>query len=321
MKKEEFINIKHPIDDYMVSRPSVMALRQQLLEIIPRKPSNQATYEALQNYSMNRLIHVYINWTDRLIPPRKRKVMVWDGFWKRNDPVQYSSELNKIIELSYQGKNLNKYLSYKAHTDGFILKPIKKRGIFWGDKDMALNAHEIHHLHLKEFNDSGKRPGESKDLLFVGVSKSEILLLMLGNHKSFDDGTLFEAITEHGTSSNRVVNGVLAPRNPPTAFESQSLVRHGISSMGFSGETTVANSFISTAGTSVWHTRHADKCCIAIEEIEPHLNNQKSLADFFSLPIDAIPKNPEWQWLFWYCDLILHDKKSDKPFLIQQWSR
>ena len=153
------------------------------------------------------------------------------------------------------------------------------------------------------------------------LSRSEILLLMLGDHKSFDDGTLFQAITEHGASSNRVINGVSPPRNPPKSSESQNLVRHGISSAGFSGNTVVANTFISSAGTSVWHTRHADKCCIAIEEIEEHLESQKTLADFFKFPLNEIPENPEWQWQFWYCDLILHDKKSDKRFLIQPWNR
>jgi len=313
--------IKHPIDEYEAIHPSVMALRHQLLKIIPRKPQTEETLNILQNYSMNKLMHVYINWMDRLIPPRARKVLVWDGFWTRNNPNKYTAELNRIIELSNTAGDLNNYLSYKAHTDGFILNPSDQNGIFWGDKDMALNAHQVHHLHFKEFNSNGKRSGASKDLLFVGISRTEMLLLMVGDHKSFDDGTLFQATTEHGASTSRTINEVLPPRNPPTAIKSQNLVRHGISSAGFIGDTVVANTFISTAGTSIWHTRHADKCCVAIEKTQPHLETRESLANFFNYSIDEIPEGADWQWEFWYCDLILHDKTSDKRFLIQPWNR
>ena len=89
------------------------------------------------------------------------------------------------------GEDLKPFLSDKISTHGYV-RPIFDeggtiKGTRWGDKDYALNCYETHHLHL----DTSIRPngwsGRTKDLLYIIFGRETAFLIMVGNHKSFDD--------------------------------------------------------------------------------------------------------------------------------------
>ena len=313
--------IHHPIDHMVASSERVAGLREQVIGLIPRWPTDEHTLSLLRRMSMNDLLSTYVNWVDRLIPPRKRRAMVWDGFYARNDPARFAAEINEIVVAIEDGRDLYPYLSSRVRTHGFVPRPSKRKGINWGDKDMALNGHDVHHLHLVPANDNGKRSGSSKELLYVGVSREEILLLMLGDHKSFDDGTLITAVSEHRAQAGHTLKGIVGLSREVSPKEASELTRHGITSPQMVGSQVAVPTTILTAGTSPSHTMHVDRCCETIEKLEPHLHDRAVLARTLSVAPGCLPVDPKWVWQFWYADLCLTDERSSTVFCVRPWQR
>ena len=119
--------------------------------------------------------------------------------------------MNDLIKKIERGDNLTPFLSDRIHHFGYVrptaLQNKKRRGLVeWEDKDYALNAFETHHLHLS--------PKGTKELLYVIFSRDLAFLVMVGDHKSFDDGTLAEAIADAKVGTSHELKGLLGPMLP-----------------------------------------------------------------------------------------------------------
>jgi hypothetical protein len=304
--------------------PRLDALRSWLLRTIPCFPDTAEVREELAALSPYSLVAAYMNWVDRFIPPRPRRVMVWDGFWTRNNPRSRSDDLNRIIETCRTGGDLTPYLSRRIHTQGFTTRN-GKRGIKWadgraGDKDLAINAYEVHHLHLRPANSQGRHPGGDKTLLYVGVSRTEMLLLMLGDHNSFNDGTLHQAVSEHRLIAGHDLKGILPPRYPFSSREGAGMLRHGLSTHGTIGERLVLAGLISIAGTGPQHTRHADRIGLLLEEWDRRLESvagREAIREEAAVELSSGP----FEWFFWYGDFGLFDQGTEKAYCLVPWRR
>ena len=118
----------------------------------------------------------------------------------RNIFEAHRKAIYDLAEKIEAGQDLTPFLSDRVHRYGYVgLKTRtgkKRRGPEWEDKDYALNAYETHHLHLDTKG--------TEELLYVRFSRDGAFFVMLGNHDSFDDGTLAQAVAEMhvGTSLN-----------------------------------------------------------------------------------------------------------------------
>ena len=67
---------------------------------------------------------------------------------------------------------------------------------FWRDKDRTRVTLDAHHLHMGQRNPHGTvdRTGH---LLFVGIMTDTAVFLTIGDHNSFDDGTISKLMTIH----------------------------------------------------------------------------------------------------------------------------
>ena len=172
------------------------------------------------------LLARYLNWADRFVASRPRHIVRLKGFLRHGSPQPHVLAVNDLIKKIEKGDDLTPFLSGRIHRFGYVRPTAhrnKKRGLVeWGDKDYALNAFETHHLHLS-------RKG-TKELLYVIFSRDRAFLVMVGDHKSFDDGTLAQAIAEArvGTSSHES-RAFSAPAIPRTMSEQNQLQRHGLS--------------------------------------------------------------------------------------------
>ncbi|KZK85977.1 hypothetical protein PsAD13_01108 [Pseudovibrio sp. Ad13] len=311
----------HKIDHLVSSSKRLSGLREWMIETVPCFPASSDTKSHLRKMSLDQLMRVYINWIDRFIPTNPRQPMVWDGFWTRNNPRQYADQINVIIEKARVGEDLTPYLSQKVHTHGFVPYPPSRRGVNWGDKDMALNAYDVHHLHLIPANKNRKRKGDSKHLLYVGVSREEFRFLMLGNHNSFDDGTLAEAVAAHRADSDLALKGVVGLSREMSAKESQQLARHGISTPMIAGNKVVLGAMISSVGTASGHVIHVDRCCEVIERNEEVIDDRSRLMDWLQLSEEDVPEKPDWRWQFYHANLYLVECCTAKGFLVCKWRR
>ncbi|TBC95145.1 hypothetical protein ELH26_14445 [Rhizobium leguminosarum] len=145
-------------------------------------------------------------------------------------------------------------------------------------------------------------------------------LLMVGNHSSFDDGTLFDAVTAFRAESDFWVRGILPEREPPNVKHSAKLIRHGMMVTGTYQGKVVPTALLSSMGTGLRHTMHADRVVITLEGWEPILDNPAQSEAAFKQK-GWIPKEPVWRWHFHYGDLCLTESKTGRTGLILPWDR
>src|SRR5260370_28160213 len=154
-----------------------------------------------------------MNLCDRFITPRPRKVFSWDGFLKHGRASKHLTAVQRLQEKIEAGADLRLFLSDQPERYGYVRPKVdergKRRGLQWGDKDYALNAYDVHHLHLGAGFRSDGRTKRTKELLYASFARDTALFVMVGDHKSFDDGTLAQAIAEARVAAGDTVKGVM----------------------------------------------------------------------------------------------------------------
>ncbi|UHD46602.1 hypothetical protein LUX29_05140 [Aureimonas altamirensis] len=300
-------------------------LRDLLTQGIPCGNEPEAARTALQSLPLCDLIAVYLNWVDRLIPPRRRTVFDWDGFWARNSPATKAAEINDIINLSNSGGDLEPYLSRRVWQLGYAPARKGMRGIAWadgrtGDKDLALNAYGVHHLHLAPADAAGRRKGTSRPLLYVGVSRRELLLLMLGDHNSPNDGTLHRAVAEHRAQTGWDLKGVTASRENLSDAKSVAMLRRGVGVATQVEEKVVMPALISYAGTAIEIRMHADRVASFLEHWDERLSEgvgRREFAEQFGVSVNS----DDFGWAFWYGDFLLTHENASRAICLIPWKR
>jgi hypothetical protein len=225
-------------------------------------------------------------------------------------------DLAKKIEA---GDDLKPFLSDRIERFGYVRPKAndnnKPRGLEWGDKDYALNAFETHHLHLT--------PRGSKELLYVIFYRDSALLVMVGNHKSFDDGTLAQAIAEARVGTWHEIEGVLGPVLPRTMSEQNKLQRRGLSTAFQVDEHMVMGALLSTAGTSPLHTMHTDRLIEFMIRLDPQLDVPGFGRERLERNGWAYPAEPAFDWVMQYCDLWLIETTTATGFKFKEldWRR
>ena len=147
-----------------------------------------------------------------------------------------------------RGDDLEEHLSPNIAGNGFAL-PTKRRR--WEPiRDMALNAFGTHHLHLV--------PGGGDALVFIGFGREDARFVMVGNHRSFDDGTLADAIAHFLAETGQTSAALKPPEDPTTPRDQMRLARRGVSSLGTANGKVTPGPFIMTNGDAVRTWRCAD---------------------------------------------------------------
>jgi hypothetical protein len=146
--------------------PRVAELHSDLVSEIPCSPEQPSVPAELAAMPLVDLLGVYMNWAQRLIPPRKRQVLVAPGFWQFPLAKKYAGDVLALAGKIERGDDLTRHLSNRVRTHGYVpANPDERgrpKGIEWRDKDFGLNAFGVHHLHLQEADQKG-RHGHSKD--------------------------------------------------------------------------------------------------------------------------------------------------------------
>ncbi len=262
------------------------------------------------------LLARYVNWADRFVMPRPRRVVTWEGFLRRGLLTpQHWEGVQFLAEKIEAGEDLTPYLSDRIGCFGYVPtnRKAKQRGVEWGDKDYALNAFETHHLHL--------RLKGSRELLYVIFARNDAFFLMLGDHKSFDDGTLAQAVAESRTSTTLELKGILGPANLHSMREQNQLQRRGFWTAYQVEGRTVLGAFLSTVGTSPLHTMHADRMLRMIHQLEPQIDEPGFVRTSFEKNGKPYPAAPNFEWVMQYCDLCLVETTTRVGFPMLRWRR
>ncbi|MGE3227881.1 MAG: hypothetical protein AB7J30_00380 [Hyphomicrobium sp.] len=298
--------------------PRVAPLHNEIVQAIP---CEQAKYRAdLSALSIGAVATVYVNWADRFVPRRPRRVVYLDGFWGTDLAWRYRDAVLELEKKVVAGVDLTLHLSSQVDFRGFSPSRYDSNGLLisskWRDKDFALNAFNVHHLHFKE------RPGRSKELLFVEFTRDVAVFVMVGDHESFDGPELEGRIVEARARNGHELKGIMAPTSGGyTATERNELARAGISTMAVVDGKVVISASVSTAGTSDYTSMHAARILRAIAATDQKLDDAQWVANIFSQSGIAMPEAPKMEWLLNYTNLVLIERRAQTAFPIVEGRR
>lgn len=281
------------------------------------------TKNELQGYSFQKLVAAYIQWTDKFVRPAPRSIVTLDGFDYSHLTSQEMSDFFELVKKIERGDDLINHLSHRAMSSLGTSNP-KSKGIRWSDSggtyDMFLNAYGVHHLHLIAANQNKKRKGNSDTLLFVGFFREQAVLIMLGNHSSFHDGSLQNAAADFQGASGFALQGIIAPSVDYSEKDQRRLLRNGVNT-GKQTKYGYVPSSIASAGNSNLQTMHADRILDVIEEFDELLNTKVGRQKLQSEQGWKIADNAWLEYVFDYCHFALFDTKNNKQIFCIPWRR
>jgi len=154
--------------------------------------------------------------------------------------------------------------------------------------------------------------------LYAEFTPHVAFMLMVGDHKSFDDGTLHEAVINARAAAGRFELADLT--GPYAASEGVSeevrLARRGISTVGFKDGRAFIGASLSTAGTSPFHSGHASRILRALHHWEPKLDDAHHWQSLFTNAGRPVPEMTDWLWHMEYTELSAIERHSGTKFIM-----
>jgi len=298
-------------------------LRLRLVESIPSVTVSARAH--LRTRSLSDVLAIFMNWVDRRIPPRPREVYAWDGLGQRGFSFRQTEAINQIIDLFRHGGDLTPYLSRYWRTHGYEApEATRRRSMQWqgkngGYKDFALNTFDLHHLHLKPCDANGRHPGGSRELLYVHVLRERVTLVMLGDHNSFDDGTLLKAIAELRSQSGWDIKSGVGTSRSSRDSDCGFLLRNGVNSIIKAGDSWVLPGLVSSAGTSIEHRQWADHILEFLEEADEKFDQYAAQAPWANHYPN--PGKDRINWAFSCGDFGLLNEEANLFWCLLPWKR
>ncbi len=301
--------------DWLNPPPRMARLRRELVAAIPCWPDTAAARAELDNYDLWQLLIVYTNWIDRFLVPRKRQVRYASRFWDNPKAVAHKTAVLRIVERIESGSDLTAHLSDQIHTHGYVPKgpPEKIKGPEWGDKDFALNAYDMHHLHLGKLSNEGNRVSHGRDLLYACFERDVATFVLLGDHKSFDDGSLATAAAAW--------RGGGTVQTSYMAKERKDLHRHGKNTYEVVDGRLYIGSELSMDGTAKVHwINHLRGTIVAFD---PYLDDPKWVSQALAQHPLGSAADAEWAYFMNGCDLLVREVKTNTLFALPncEWRR
>jgi hypothetical protein len=304
-------------------RPRLQELQRFLANAIPCHP--EEVRADLHAEPLGILLGRYLNWADRFIPAHPRPVYWWNGFLTHGLAKHHLPAVRAMQQRIAAGEDLTPFLSDKIERHGYVRPKIglsgKRRGLEWEDKDYALNAYDVHHLHLGSRIKANGRSIRTQELLFASFDRKSAFLVMVGNHKSFDDGTLGKAVAEAYLATGNAIRGITGLSRSLTSLDRNRLQRRGVTSFAQVGTQVVPGAMLSAAGTSLAHTIYANAMMRTLDDLEPQLDDDDTVRKWFSNAGRTPPETLNCYWRMNHCDFGLLETSSSVFFPVCSWRR
>lgn len=260
-------------------------------------------------HSLGDLIHRYLKHWRRQIPSTKRRVVFVERFWDGELVTRHLDKIFDLVRIIESGENLSPYLSRRANRA--VIHPRDNKH----DGDFALAAYDVHHLHFDPIDPTGPRKVRQKDkedaLLFGTFGDDSAVLIMVGTHKSFHDGTLEEAVVLAREKANHmVINGILGERNL-TALDRTKMGLRGLNTTAHINGRAVMSSLVTCSGSSIRTLRMADFAAWRIADVDPILDDVQRAQALLG---DRVPDAPVFSWRFDHTRLVLFEEVNGTAF-------
>ncbi len=265
---------------------------------IPCEPDDAATRGALRAMRSDRLLALYLNHFGRFVPARPRAVSYAGAFWTAG-ALRHGADVAALGGKIRRGEDLTPHLSPNLRRYGFAVGDRRR----WEPvRDLALNAFDMHHLHLT--------PGGGDALAFVEFRRAEARFVHLGDHRSFDNGSLGEAVAHHRVEIGMTINGLSVDGAAPSARRQMQLARRSTSSFGAARGRVTRGSEIMCNGDALRTRMLADCMLDMVEQVDPTLDDREEVDRRLPEARPYFGEEVDLDWIMNDTDLVLFDKFS-----------
>jgi len=281
-------------------RPRIGDFHDRVAAAVPCVPDDDETRAALRGRRLADVLGVFLNHHGRFVPARPRNVDYAADFWT-SQAVRVEADIAALEGRIKRGEDLGPYMSPNIGRNGFVASNGRQR---WEPaRDLALNAFGVHHLHLT--------PGKGSDALaFIAFSRIAAVFVMLGPHKSFDDGSLADAVARYQAQTGREIKSAWPSGTTPSPRDQMKLARHCVSSFGNAdGKLTMGASVMSN-GDGLRMRRYADFIARQVAAIDPMLDDPVQVDALMPAARGTWGPEVDFEWHMQDTDLVLYERNS-----------
>lgn len=280
----------------------VINFKEHLIKTIPRKPNNKETLKLIQDKSLTDILIIYLNWAARIVPARKRRVIIEPALTADKRWRSISSGVNSLLEKVRKSEELTPHLSLKSYKEGFC--PLEKHPDgkidSWSDKDLLLNVMGYHHFHLGIELEKAGHVKRTDDVLFAEVTREEFIAIGLFNHSVFEGGRESAELT-------------LERKKLWVLFDERS-------SRGIPPGSVYMPYSIASSGHRTDHVMQAIRYADIIRQIDAKLDDPSYLSEIFGVTERAAVARLKPKWHLNHSDLGVLDERTSS-FCVFSWGR
>jgi hypothetical protein len=309
----------HESEQVFIQRPRIAELRQAIIAGLPCKPSvEKVARKELRTLTFSGLLVRYLNWAHRFVPMRRRFVEFVPGFWDSSVAQSCGGNILDLAGRIERGEDLTRFLSDLIHQRGYVPNNVREslpaHDRRWRDKDFALNAFGVHHLHVSHPPSLGGPVPKGKGIIFVEFVPNYARFVLAGTHDDFHSERLATGVARMRALTGLTINGV-SLREPTTPL-SQLMP---LAALGGSFSTQVDGqvvplSMISSDGTSIFLMNQLRQIDRVLSHVEPKVDDPdwvRALYEYARLPM---PTLPSFEWVLDCTALHLREQRSGTVF-------
>jgi hypothetical protein len=299
--------------------PRIAELRASMAAGIPC----EAKYESVARRELGTLpfpglLTLYLNWAHRFVPMGRRKVEYVSGFWDAPVAQSHGGNILNIAGRIERGDDLTTLLSRLVHNRGYVprhiragLPPEKKR---WRDKDFALNALGVHHLHISNPPVGSRSAERGNEIVFVEFTTEIARFVLAGTHADFHGERLSYAVAKMRAEAGFTIKGAQLRDPPRPHAELSALAAAGLSTFTSVGDQVVPLYLLSADGTPVFLVKQVMQIHRTLASIEPKIDEPGWASDLFGRVGIPMPPSVQFDWVLQNTALHLRERVSGTYF-------
>lgn len=291
-------------------------IRDHVLATLPCDARSQAELEAKPPVD---LLILYLNWRNRLVPSRPRRVHSSRALQTNAKAAAHRSDLDRLVNKITAGEDLTPHLSRRIKTGFESGSPGNSNRR--ADLDLMLAEWQVHHLHLSSVVEADGFVKRDGPLLFAAIRPDEAYLIDIFGHSDWTREAIARTLIDDWPDCGlvREIPGVLGLSHEPTDAERALRRANGISSpfMMRNGKAYhVGLGGLTSAGTSVIATRQAQQLFTAARAFADYVStNPQYVADALTASGLTPPQDPDLHLAFtsdgfW----VVHERKTNAAF-------
>lgn len=273
-------------------------IREHVLATLPYAPTKRSELEEKTAFQ---LLVIYLNWRNRLVPARPRRVHRSRSLECNPLSMTRKADIDRIVTKVTNGEDLTPHLSTRV-KNGYESSKIKRNQR--PDLDLMLAEWQVHHLHLSSVLAADGFVKRDGPLLFTAFRPDDAYLIDIFEHEDWTREAITHILIDEWPECGFVheMNGMVGLERPVSEKGRATLRGAGINSpfierngkfymVGLGG--------ITTAGTPMMAAQHARYIMGALNTFANHVaNHPEYISDTLAANGLEIPPDPDLHFVY-----------------------